>query len=67
MSLNIGDYADWEHRYEEIVDLMGEALRQNGLAIFQSYSGVAVNQAERRGPPAASVAFRKDLDLDESA
>lgn len=47
--------------------LLGEALRQNGLAIFQSYSGVAVNQAERRGPPAASVAFRKDLDLDESA
>ncbi|MGI9240923.1 MAG: glycosyltransferase family 2 protein [Verrucomicrobiales bacterium] len=31
--------------------ILGAALRQHGKRILQSYSGVAVNEAERRGPP----------------
>lgn len=31
--------------------ILGAALRQHGKCILQSYSGVAVNEAERRGPP----------------
>jgi len=59
----IGDYADWEHRYEEIVSMMREALRIDAEDA-KAYAQLGLNLVRAGDETAGVAALRDAFDRD---